>query len=505
MPATLHSLSPEIIDLIVLQLFVLDVNDPLGPYATISRPFQVAVERFTFTRVYVSGDHQKRLRAISAHPWRKTALRTLIYAVTLPPYPSFRRYLKERRREHRANLVAFHKGLTTLWKELATWNDKTHLVDLQVGAESPTDEYDDDGWHEGCEDYRWLYPDHSLSIDSQKAALPTVDCVNRFLVGGGRRIHPTAFKEMFLTMPNLRELNLTLPPVHARYKVSRAEYRDALGKALEAPTLQKLEVLCLSVRDSAPENHDFNIALAEDPSYPDGDVLSHAIRKLAQRSLRILHMDGPCIVSPALWESGQGDDGEFPYLTEMAVDMTIVTYDGRWYYTGDPAAVTAQELDSEEELMIGVEDESESERSDDSRYDEEIDEERAAFFNGNIPYHPWRRNPDPDMFDPLVRSLAEAALRMPRLQYLNASTKGSRGYKRYRDVDIDLCSPGCFPPVMKELQDTAHSVKDWRWIIGLGLEVSWTPPIDVQQTMKKRVGEDGRVLIHRDTKVVHQI
>ncbi|OJJ02079.1 hypothetical protein ASPVEDRAFT_655563 [Aspergillus versicolor CBS 583.65] len=504
MPASLNSLSPEIIDLIACQLFILSIGgEPLAPYATISRAFQVAVERFTFGRVYVSGDDHRQLCAIGAHPWRRRVLRSLIYAVALPPYPSCRRYCKERREEHQANLGAFHEGVTTLWNELSTWKDKKPLLELQLGAQSHTDKYDsDDGWHEGCEEYRWLYPDHSLSIDSQKAALPTLDCVSSFIIDGGRRIHPTTLKDIFLTLPNLRELNLTLPSVHARYKASRAEYRADLAKALEAPTLQKLEILSLSMKEAAPGNHAFNIALAEDPSYPDGDVLSHAIRKLAQTSLHILNLDGPCMISPALWSSGQRDDADFPYLTELAVDMTIVTYDGRWYYTGDPAAIEAEELHSEDELEIGVGVESDSESANPERYDEEIDGERAAFFNGNIPYYPWRRNPDPAMYDPLVRSLAGAALRMPRLKYLSVTTHGSRGYKRDRDVDISLCSPGFSTEVVVRLGDITNEFKDWRWIVNLGLDVAWTLPADIQETMKRRVGEDGRVIIRKDGKVV---
>lgn len=497
---SLNSLSPEIIDLIAWELFTLGV--PVAPYATISRQFQVAVERLTFGRVYVSGDNHRQLCAISAHPRRRRALRSLIYGITLPPYPSSRRYCKERRREHEANLAAFHEGVTTLWKELSTWKDKTPSIELQLGADSSTDEYDDEGWHGGYEDYRWLYPDHSLSIDSQKA-LPTLDCVSAFMVEGGRRIHPTTFRDIFLTLPNLRELNLTLPSVHARYRASRADSRAELAKALEAPTLQKLESLSLCMQETAPGNHDFNIALAEDPSYPDGDVLGHAIRKLAQRSLHILNLDGPCMVSPALW-SGQ-DDAEFPYLTELVVRMTIVTYDGRWYYTGDPAAIEAEELDPEDELEIGVDVESETESANPEIYDDEIHEERAAFFNGDIPYYPWRRRPDPDMYDPLVRSLAEAAMRMPRLGYLHVTTKGSRGYKEDRDVDINLCSPGFSHETLMWVKDIADDFKDWRWIIYLGLDVAWTLPADIQQSMKKRVGENGRVIIQKDGEVVHQI
>ncbi|BCS29754.1 uncharacterized protein APUU_80057S [Aspergillus puulaauensis] len=503
MPASLASLSPELIDIIVWNLFILDIDASLAPYATISHPFQVAVERITFGRVYVpSGSHQQ-LCEIGAHPWRKRSLRSLAYDIDLPRYPTSRRYKKERRKEHEANLVAFHEGLTTLWNELSTWKDKTPTIELHLLVESKTDQFEDEVFGRESQEYRWLYPNHSLTIDSERVTLPTLDCASSFMVSGGRRIHPTALKDIFLTLPNLRELNLTLPPVLARYKASWAEYRADLAKALEAPTLQKLEVLALSMQDSAPENHDYNIALSEDPSYPNGDVLSHTIRKLAQRSLQVLIMGGSCVISPALWSTGQGVT-EFPYLTELDVDMTITTYDGRWYYTGDPAATAPTELDPMDEFEMAADVESESESTNPEMYDREIDEVRAAFFNGNIPYL-WRQNPDPEMYNPLVRSLVEATLGMPQLKYLSVTTKGGPEYIHGRDVEIQLHSPEFAEMNLPDLEGATGERKKWTWSIELDREVSWDLPADIQETMKKRVGEDGQILIHTDGKVLHQM
>lgn len=126
MPASLDSLSPELIDIIVWNLFTLDIDASLAPYATISHPFQLAVERITFGRVYVpSGSHQK-LCEIGAHPWRKRSLRSLAYDIDLPRYPTSRRYKKERRKEHKANLkepATPQKYYYTLFYEL-----KFHLT-----------------------------------------------------------------------------------------------------------------------------------------------------------------------------------------------------------------------------------------------------------------------------------------------------------------------------------------------------------------------------------------
>lgn len=35
-------------------------------------------------------------------------------------------------------------------------------------------------------------------------------------------------------------------------------------------------------------------------------------------------------------------DIEFPHLKEVEIECSMLTYDGRWYYTGDPSTVQAE-------------------------------------------------------------------------------------------------------------------------------------------------------------------
>ncbi|KAL5048102.1 hypothetical protein BDW71DRAFT_213852 [Aspergillus fruticulosus] len=427
--ASMDSLSLELIELIVLELVKLFFRDSadgvpdeethrlLAPYARISRKFQVAVERFLYRVIEASSSEYRDLDALNARPSRKAALRDLFYVIELPAYDTDLQYAMERRREHRANQESFREGLLKIWNELSSW-DKPPSLFLDLSASSPSDEKS-----EFESENRWLLPEHSLSIDTESVKLPSVECVNALAVGKqGRRIHPTSVHEMILTLPNLRVLDWEMAPVQLRHKALKNEYRAALIKALRAPTVAKLEVLTLSLSEYPPNNHDFDTGLERDPSYPEGDILSLAIRELAQRSLKELNIDH-APVSPALFGVPAPDaNTSFPHLEHVRIKFPILTYDGRWYYTGNRDSVDPEELDPEEQLQINN-GPSVDEPDSDHESVVSLNMDRADFLNGKIPWYAWRTRPDPNLFNPLIRSVVAATLRMPRLKNLLLTTK----------------------------------------------------------------------------------
>ncbi|GMF87644.1 unnamed protein product [Aspergillus oryzae] len=70
----------------------------------------------------------------------------------------------------------------------------------------------------------------------------------------------------------------------------------------------------------------------------------------------------------------------------------MLTYDGRWYYTGNPSSVICRFPLGTNETEWG-----------------------QAMLNGQQPWHQWRTEPDPEMLNALMKSMAEAMNRMPRL------------------------------------------------------------------------------------------
>ncbi|KAL4911437.1 hypothetical protein BDW74DRAFT_164921 [Aspergillus multicolor] len=457
--ATFDSLSLELIELIALQLVTLIIFEPrtepltgtsdlkplIAPYARVSRKFQAGIERMLYRTYRTSSSDPGGLRLIRENPLRVAAIHELRYTIDLPDYdPELRGLARERSKEHRANLVAFQDGLVKLWGELSAW-EKPASLSLDVQAWSPGD----DQTAEEAE-MRWLCPEHTLGIDIDAGVeLPTIECVRELGVArDGRRIYPATMNAMVLSLPNLRVLDLAMRPVQFRHKNLKAEYTAALAKMLEAPTLHKLEELRLCMFEYAPGNHDFDTGLENDPSYPNGDALSHAIRKLAQRSLRGLTLSNGVPISPALF-GPPDDETPFPHLEHARIDFPILTYDGRWYYTGSRETMDADELDPDEEREIargpaidGADSDTDSVIS--------INMDRADFLNGNIPEHPWRTFPDPDTFDPLMRSIVSATLRMPVLRNIIVCSKVRRETlsefqdeeERHYAIAVNFATPG---------------------------------------------------------------
>ncbi|KAL3469567.1 hypothetical protein BJX99DRAFT_251913 [Aspergillus californicus] len=428
--ATLDSLSSEIIDLIIKHL-------GLGGYAAISRTWQCAVERYTFRHIAAYSDELPRLQSlVGQDPRRLSLLQTLSYKIDLPLHSLNRRRNFERRREHQANLVAFRQEVVCLWTELAAWQDEDSLapsqdLNLVLVAEVPLYRGRDDlPWWEilgpglGCE--CWAHPEHSLSLDNSvdgPPSLPVLPRVTNLIIArSGRRIHPTAIQEILVSLPNLRFLDLTIWPVKPKNKAIRAEMRDHLARALDAPSLEKLEILRITMDEWTPCNHNFMITDIQDPNYPDGDHLNRAVCKLVQTSLRELHLLGEYMISPVLWGlDGENPDREtnlFPHLQKLEVRFPIITYDGRWYYTGDPrCGMDDQDFEDEDDDDDGF-----GGGQTPSSTSSDTDSCSSTYLNGVNPQAAWRTSPDPAMFDPLIKGLVSAAARMPELVSLRAST-----------------------------------------------------------------------------------
>ncbi|KAE8313620.1 hypothetical protein BDV41DRAFT_536408 [Aspergillus transmontanensis] len=121
------------------------------------------------------------------------------------------------------------------------------------------------------------------------------------------------------------------------------------------------------------------------------EVLLLTIPHLCRSSLEALNLTRSCLISPVLFNG----TAPFPYLQNLNIDAVMLTYDGRWYYTGDYSSMNCH-----------------------LQYSAEDTERGEAMLNGQEPHHLWRTEPDPEMFGALVKSMAEGMNRMPRLLLL---------------------------------------------------------------------------------------
>ncbi|KAL4968444.1 uncharacterized protein BDV14DRAFT_197224 [Aspergillus stella-maris] len=550
----INTLTPELIDLIITHLHDLKFLNPAVPftpdiaisflpkdeklsrYCTISRTWQFAVERYTFAHIVAYSDELPRLKSVvGACPRRIQLVRVLRYYVNLPGYSERRKHLVETRSEHEANLETFRREVVELWILLKSWEGDASPGGIQlvlsavVRGETKNTFADDEEKEEyipvhgrhfahmsrGIGADRWARKDHSLTFFNDfgdAPDLPALSCVTGFTVTSvSRRIHPVAIHQMLLTLPRLKDLNITIRPVKPKRKALRAEMRNALARALGAPTLYSLESLNLDLDETTPENHDFETTTERDPDFPNGDNLCRAICKLAQTTLKSLEITSACFISPVLFgidpSHPERETAPFPKLENFIVEIAHVTYDGRWYFTGNRDEAIVDEYDEwlEEELLEldwNSEQDSDSDPNADANSAhtapsedlEEIEEpqDREALQNGTFPYRSYRRTPDLPLFNPLFHALIHAAQRMPNLQEAIVSTN-NRGDDDY-GVQFHFFAPG---QLVESLVEPGVNLRSTNrtWRVLPEDEMKWEVPGEIRGMMEEHVGVGGEVVV----------
>lgn len=247
--------------------------------------------------------------------------------------------------------------------------------------------------------------------------------------------------------------------------------------------------------EKTPLNHSYEAAIAPDLSYPKGDLLNRVVFKLAQQNLRKLYVRG-WRVSPALWGAAEDKSNDllFPHLQTVDITFPLITYDGRWFYTGDPNEVEPlQGGDPGEESEPNSDSDRDSNLSSDSGSwgEDKVYVYREAVLNGDEPSHWWRLKPDPDMFYPLVRAMVTAAMRMPKLEHLIMEASS----ENYFEIAFEYIRQGWLASTIPLRYQTEQQRGKWRWIVLLGLEAPhWEIPADIRQLMEQHVGGDGEVI-----------
>ncbi|KAE8318612.1 hypothetical protein BDV41DRAFT_521528 [Aspergillus transmontanensis] len=489
-------LSQEILQIIITHLLAVPpIKHPtpwepqpvpkVAQYATISRNWQYAVERFTMADIKKYSADLDMFRQVFSTPRRRKLLRKLEYEIDLPTYSKNRILCLERRRESKANDEAFNWGVKDLFDEMSSW--ETQGMDVTLTASSPMDRHRRSS-ELGCglSDKRWSFEDNYLTLDSE-VSLPQLPFVEGLTIANARRsLHPSAIGKIISSLPSLEQLTMELNAPKAKRVEMQNEHRASLANALESTSLSNLRTLDIYIEQDIPYNHNFKNQ-PTDPQYPDGDVLNIAIRKLAEKThLTTLNLTGWWLVSPALFNT----DKTFPYLQKVQIQGALITYDGRWYYSGNPADVEA----SYDPIRYGDDDEdssdSDSNSSFNSEFQDSLPEHREALLNGERPYHMWKTQPDLQMFDPLMKVMATAILRMPRLRTFSFSIGWN--YMDDNAILFEYLKPG------EELEPFGyrpHELDMTRCYVTLMPEVRWEVPGDVATLWKEAVGDKGVVAV----------
>lgn len=231
----MESLSLEILELIILHLFeVPPVKDPMpwdpepllnvAPYATISRKWQYAVERYTMADIKKYSTDLDTFRQVFLSPRRKKLLRKLYYEIDLPTYSKNRIFCLERKRESKANNKVFSRGITDFFDAMSTW--KTQRIDLTLTASSPMDPYRRaPELGSGFSSERWSFEDNHLTLDNGVSLpqLPSIEALK--IPNAGRSLHPSAIGMIISPLLSLERLTLELNTPKAKRGEMQNEHR----------------------------------------------------------------------------------------------------------------------------------------------------------------------------------------------------------------------------------------------------------------------------------------
>lgn len=217
----MNSLSPELVSHIVTFLPPSEICS-LRHYATISRPFQFAIERHTFSRVILKSSDLSQFSHTFSPPHRRASLSSLEYRVLLPTYSHTRHHKFESPTEKAANNAAFTSALSDLFSLLASWGTSGHSITLQIGAYSPSDPKRF-GLTRGPREYR--YCDSSLSLLSE---LQPVGRITTFKVFSSRNISGTAVAGIAKNLPALTHVLWAIADDERKFPEVRLQQRNGL-------------------------------------------------------------------------------------------------------------------------------------------------------------------------------------------------------------------------------------------------------------------------------------
>lgn len=190
---------------------------------------------------------------------------------------------------------------------------------------------------------------------------------------------------------------------------------------------------------------------------------------------------GYWLVSPTLFN----EEETFPYLREVQIQGVFITHDNLWYFTGNSTDVEASYQHSRHD-------------GDDADDGDSSTRTLPSIPNSGIParsdepYHMWRTQPDPRIFDPLMKTIATGVLRMPQLERFLFLI--GMGYTDDDGIIFECLTSGEHPEwfqnphKMVELDTT-------RCYVTLMPEAKWEIPRDIATLWKKFVGDKDSFLL----------
>ncbi|RSL47543.1 hypothetical protein CEP53_009883 [Fusarium sp. AF-6] len=341
--------------------------------ATISRPWQEAIERQTFRQLRLRSTDLDGFEKI-VRGSRRRYLGTIFYTIVLPEYDADARCRFEREPDRRANDKAFTKALSNLFGILKAWGDeivgKEHPYCIQLEIEaiySPSDDQnlntglrvpgrvirlepvepgnEDDAAHRDLQDRRFQYSYLTLLRPEE---LPVVTSLVAFTTRTTKRpLAPKTAIDIAAKLPNLRKGSWFMSDTERRYPVLRRSQRHELANSIQKalPGSAGLRTLEVCMRQELLWNHAWHPA---DLTCADtaSDPLCGAIRETTGglKALTNLTVTG-CLDQSLFWPSPAAPLPEpfWQNLECLDVQLDMTTPSGGWYFK---ARTPAEHIDA---------------------------------------------------------------------------------------------------------------------------------------------------------------
>ncbi|KAI9742772.1 MAG: hypothetical protein M1818_003501 [Claussenomyces sp. TS43310] len=498
-------------------------------YATISRDWQYAVERETFSSFTVKSSELDLFSRTFAPAHRRAALGTLTYETVLPRYDDEASGRFENAGDKEANDLAFSEAIHGLFAVLKSWEESLLQTQPQTqprplklsfhSVYSPSDisrrgaevcdlkrQEFELGKRKFLREHRY---EHSVIRLQRWGELPTLSRVNDFraMVHWDRVVEPRSIVRVASKFPSLEVIEWVLSDDEKKDAKLRQQLRSDFARSLDFIPQSKLKSFTLEYYNNAPLNHHFIQSNAQ-RSASELDELSVALNKLSQSpNLGCIFLTGPIAISPDLYQPPPPPTptSAWQKLEEFHLTFNICTPSGEWYFERDPNAASNDDDESEKDDVDDGNSEPDSDST--STSGEDSSPNSNPSISTNHSYHPrthdrqtgmypistFRRYPATGKILALLQAFATATAHMPALR--RAGLKAG------------------LPPHLAQFEvlflrrGEVHSL-DSEVDEGLGIELVRRRPRLYFQTGRWRADEDGEAFdrmldVFRRLQVVH--
>ncbi|KAK2767036.1 hypothetical protein FQN54_006354 [Arachnomyces sp. PD_36] len=496
-------ISQEVVDIIIS--FIDPEDRP--KYVTVSRQWQNTIEPQTFKSVRVKSTELDYFARVYTPEHRRAVLGFIDYQIILPEYPLWKCTKLEKSKDQDANNEAFTKAIVDLFSILNSWetadsagNRGGSPIKLQMSVRSPTDDpMKADRIDGDLGAFRWLdsvlkllRPDDVKPV-GRVTKLYWAECQEDDFPEDPsmRDVDAAAIAAVATKLPKLEAAVWSLrdrefPGTQPRYQ-QRHDFAHQLS-AIESKHLKRF-VLCFLF--NKPRNETFTIPSGLHPSDGPNDSLSVSLHKLSQApELEYLflggHEESNMVLSPSVfWPEDSSSTPLWPSLQTVHVNISNTTPSGSWYFTGDEEDMERPLSRDPSTTSPTAASETELSENSETYFADTYHHHHAAVSRGDYPELHFRTRLDSTMFNPLLKSIAKAVLRMPVLKRFNFAMMTP---EETEPIEWYFLEKG-----VKSYESENPSLSETRRIMFVGGESEWSPDDELRSMWGEIVGEDGRI------------